>query len=68
MRCTHPHTHSLTHINNIIECDFIRSTDCMHAVLANLPFEIIMVLGSVLSLPTWSSRDLIDDGLSSVCV
>jgi len=57
-------------MNNIIERDFIRSTDCMHAALANLLFDIIMVRGGVLSLPTWFSRDLIglDDVLSSVCV
>jgi len=55
-------------MNNIIECDFIRSTDCMHAALANLLFELIMVRGGVLSLPTWFSRDLIDGVLSSVCV
>jgi len=29
--------------------------------------EIIMVRDAVLSLPTWFSRDLIDDVLSSVC-
>jgi len=55
-------------MNNIIERDFIRSTDCMHAALANLLFELIMVRGGVLSLPTWFSRDFIDDVLSSVCV
>ena len=55
-------------MNNIFECDFIRSTDCMHAALANLLFELIMVRDGVLSLPTWFSRDLIDDVLSSVCV
>ena len=57
-------------MNNIIECDFIRSTDCMHAALANLLFELIclMVRDGVLSLPTWFSRDLIDGVLSSVCV
>ena len=40
----------------------------MHAALANLLFELIMVRDGVLSLPTWFSRDLIDDVLSSVCV
>ena len=55
-------------MNNIIECDFIRSTDCMHAALTNLLFELIMVRDGVLSLPTWFSRGLIDDVLSSVCV
>ena len=55
-------------MNNIIECDFIRSTDCMRAALANLPFELIMVRDGVLLLPTLFSRDLIDDVLSSVCV
>ena len=45
-------------MNKIIECHFIRSTDCMHAALANLLFEIIMVRDGVLSLPTWFSRDL----------
>ena len=55
-------------MNIIIECDFIRSTDCMHAALANLLFELIMVRDGVLLLPTWFSRDLIDDVLSSVCV
>ena len=44
------------------------NTDCMHVALANLLFEIIMVRDGVLSLPTWFSRDLIDDVLSSVCV
>jgi len=29
--------------NNIIEYDFICSTDCMHVVLANLLFEIMMI-------------------------
>ena len=42
--------------------------NCMHAVLANLLFELIMVRDGVLSLPKWFSRDLIDDVLSSVCV
>ena len=55
-------------MNNIIECDFILSTDCMHAALANLLFELIVVWDGVLSLPTWFSCDLIDDVLSSVCV
>jgi len=55
-------------MNNIIERDVIRSTDCMHAALANSLFELIMVRDGVLSLPTWFSRDLIDDVLSSVCV
>ena len=55
-------------MNIIIECDFIRSTDCMHAALANLLFELIMVRDGVLSLPAWFSRDLIDGVLSSVCV
>ena len=41
---------------------------CMHVILANLLFEIIMVLHGVLSLPTWFSRDVIDDVLSGVCV
>ena len=45
-------------INNITERDFIRSTDCMHAALANLLFELIMVRNGVLSLPTWFSHDL----------
>jgi len=54
-------------MNNIIECDFIRSTDCMHAALANLLFELIMIRDGVLSLPTWFSPDLIYV-LSSVCV
>jgi len=40
----------------------------MHVALANLLFEIIMVQDGVLSLPTWYSRDFIDDVLSSVCV
>jgi len=55
-------------MNYIIECDFIRSTDCVHAALANLLFQLIMVRDGVLSLPTWFSRDLIDDVLSSVYV
>ena len=55
-------------MNNITESHFIRSTDCKHVVLANLLLEIIMVRHSVLSVPTWFSRDLIDDVLSSVCV
>ena len=33
----------------------------MHAALANLLFELIMVRHGVSSLPTWFSRDLIDD-------
>ena len=40
----------------------------MHAVLANLLFELIMVRDGVLSLPTWFLCDLIDDVLSGVCV
>jgi len=55
-------------INDIIESHFIRSTDCMHVVLANLLFEIIMVREGVLSLLTWFLHHLIDDDLSSVCV
>ena len=55
-------------MNNIIESHCIRSTDCMHAALADLLFELITVRDGVLSLPTWFSRDLIDDVLSSVCV
>jgi len=55
-------------MNNIVECDFIRSTNCMHAALANLLFELIMVRDGVLSLPTWFLCDLIDDVLSGVCV
>jgi len=35
-------------MNNIIESHFISSTDCMHVVLANLLFEIIMVRNGVL--------------------
>jgi len=35
----------------------------MHVALANLPFEIIVVRDGVLSLPTWFSRDIIDDVL-----
>jgi len=35
---------------------------------SNLLFEIIMALDGVLSLPTWFSRELIDDVSSSVCV
>ena len=35
---------------------------------SNLLFEIITVLDGALSLPTWFSRELIDDVLSSVCV
>jgi len=56
------------HMNHIIECDFTRSTNCMHAALANLLFELIVVRDGVLSLPTWFSCDLIDSVLSSVCV
>ena len=37
------------------------NTDCMLVALANLLFEIIVVLDGVLSLSTWFSRDLIDD-------
>ena len=55
-------------MNNITEPHFIPSTDCKHVVSANLLLEIITVRHSVLSLPTWFSRDLIDDVLSSVCV
>jgi len=42
--------------------------DCMHVALANLLSEIIMARDGFLSLPTWFSRDLIDDVISSVCV
>jgi len=42
-------------MNNIIESHFIRSTDCMHASLANLLFEIIMVRDGLLSFTTWFS-------------
>jgi len=55
-------------INNIIESYIFRSTDCMHAALANLLFEVIMVRDGLLTLPTRFSRDLIDDVLSNVCV
>ena len=55
-------------MNTITDSRYIRSTDCMHVALANLPFEIITVRDGVLSLPTWFSRDLVDDVLSSVCV
>ena len=55
-------------MNIIIESLFIRFTDCMCVALAYLLFEIMMVRDGVLSLPTWFSRDLIDDVLSSVCV
>jgi len=51
-----------------IESHVVRSTDCMSVVLANLLFETTTVRDGVLSLPTWFSRDLIDDVLSSVCV
>jgi len=56
-------------MNNIIESHFIRSTDCMHVALANLLSEDrpIMSRDSFL-LPTWLSRDFIDDVVSSVCV
>jgi len=55
-------------MNIIIESFFIRFTDCMRVALAYLLFEIMMVRDGVLSLPTWFSRDLMDDVLSSVCV
>ena len=55
-------------MNNIIESHFIRFTDCMRVALAYLLFEVMMVRDGVLSLPTWFSRDLMDDVLSSVCV
>ena len=55
-------------MNNITESHVVRSTDCMHIALANLLFETTMVRDGVLSLPTWFSRNLIDDVLSSVCV
>jgi len=57
-------------MNNIIESHFIRSTDCMHAALANLLFEIIMVRDVCYHClhGKWFSRDLIDDVLSNVCV
>jgi len=45
-------------MNNIIESHFIRSTDCMHAALPNLLFEIIVVQDGVLPLLTWFLRDL----------
>ena len=35
-------------MNNIMESNFIRSTNCMHVAFANLLFEIIMVAGSVI--------------------
>jgi len=40
----------------------------MCVALANLLSEIIMVRDGFLLLPTWFSRDLIDDIISSVCV
>jgi len=40
----------------------------MHVALANLLSEIIMFRDGFLSLPTWFSRDLTDDVISSVCV
>ena len=40
----------------------------MRVALADLLFEIIMVRDGVLSLPTWFSRDIIDNVLSSVSV
>jgi len=43
-------------------------TDSMHVEAANLLSEIIMVRDGLLSLPTWLSRDHIDDIISSVCV
>jgi len=56
-------------MNNIIESHFIRSTNCMHVALANSLSEIIMDKdGFFLSLPTWFSRDLVDDVISSVFV
>ena len=50
-------------MNNIMESHFIRSTDCMQVALASLLFEIIVVRDGVSSLPTWFSRDIIDDVL-----
>jgi len=35
-------------MNNIMESNFIRSTDCMHVAFVNLLFEIIMVAGGVI--------------------
>jgi len=55
-------------MNTIIESYFIHSFDCMHATLADLQFKIIVVRNGLLSLPTWFSRDFIDDVLSSFCV
>jgi len=57
-------------MNNITVSHFIRSTDCMPAALGNLLSEIVMVRDGFLhcQLPTWFSRDLLDDVISSVRV
>jgi len=43
-------------MNNIIESHCVRSTDCMHAALADLLFELITVRDGVLSLPVHGFR------------
>ena len=43
-------------MNNITESHFIHSTDCMHAALADLLFELITVRDGVLSLPVHGFR------------
>jgi len=53
-------------MNNIIVLFHSFYTDSMHVAL--LLSEIIMVTDGFLSLPTWFSRDFIDDVISSVCV
>jgi len=56
------------HLNNIVVLFHSFYTDSMHVAAANLLSEIITVRDGFLSLLTWSSRDLIDDVMSSVCV
>ena len=43
-------------MNTITDSRYIRSTDCMHVALANLPFEITTVRDGVLSLPIHGFR------------
>jgi len=55
-------------MNNITESHFIRSIPTVCMCISNLLSEIIIVRDGFLSLPTWFSRDFIDDVISSVCV
>jgi len=68
MFCLHQHKCNVEKVltgqmNNITESYFIRSipTVCML-------YNVLWLATVFLSLPTWFSRDLIDDVISSVCV